>query len=199
MQIYVKLLTGKTLTLEVEGSMTTEQLKAMIEAADGDFPAQEQCILVGAGEGARLEVGMTLADYKVQKEADLRLVPRQRPPPHASQTHMAEAMAQLAEAQVGLACRWDEHHDSVEALESRKRAVVKRHSSGGNVKDRLKLTVGGEQVTTKRSTLCTPFPSSKLDALFSGRYENALLRDPKDKKRIFLDLKPECFRKLLEF
>ena len=129
MQIYVKLLTGKTLTLEVEGSMTTEQLKAMIEAADGDFPAQEQCILVGAGEGTRLENGMTLADYKVQKEADLRLVPRQRPPPHESQTHMAEAMAQLAEAQVGLARRWDKHHDSVEALESRKLAASARHQS----------------------------------------------------------------------
>ena len=186
------------MTLEVEGGMLTEELTAMIEAADADLPAAEHCLLIGEGKGTRLVNGMPLSDFGMTKEIDLRLVPRQRPPPDASQVRMAEAMAQLAEMQVGLACRWDEHHDSVEALESRKLAIVKRHG-GGNVKDRLKLTVGGEQVTTKRSTLCTPFPSSKLDALFSGRYENALLRDPKDKKRIFLDLNPECFRKLLEF
>ena len=35
--------------------------------------------------------------------------------------------------------------------------------------------------------------------MFSGRYENVLLRDPKDKKRIYIECNAECFRKLLEF
>ena len=62
----------------------------------------------------------------------------------------------------------------------------------------MELTVGGEHITTKRSVLCGAFPGSWLDALFSGRWEGALLRDPKDKKRLFIDCNPECFHKLIE-
>lgn len=134
--------------------MTTDELKAMIEAADGSLPAVEQCLLRGAGKGTRLENEMTIADYDIQKEEDLWLVPRQRLPPDAAEVLMAEAMALLSEMQVGMARRRDEHHDSVAALESRKLALIKQHE-GGNVKDKLKLTVGSEQVTTKRSTLTT--------------------------------------------
>ena len=199
MQILIKLLSGKTLTLEVEGTTTIEELKSMIEA-DVDCPeAAEQCLLIGEGKGTRMENGMTVADYEVQKEAEIRLVPRQRPAPHASQTQMAEAMAQAMAFQQGIARRWDELYDSVAVLESRKRTAARRHGVRGKVKERLKLTVGGERVDVKRSTLCTPFPRSKLDALFSGRWECALLRDPRDTKRLFLDLNPACFRLLVEF
>eukprot|EP01046_Picozoa_sp_COSAG06_P013000 COSAG06_NODE_778_length_12377_cov_54.670875_4_plen_548_part_00 len=198
MQIYIRLKTGRTLTLEVEGSLTAEELKAMIEAKDGSLVAAEHSILVGEGEGSVLAAGMTLAEGGVRKEAELRLVPRQRPPPDPSEKIMDDALAALMQMRAGMRGRWDEHHDSVAALESRKRALVQQHG-GGRVKDRLKLTVGGEHVNTKRSTLCTPFPGSNLDAVFSGRWENALLRDPKDKKRIFIGSNPECFRMLVEF
>eukprot|EP01046_Picozoa_sp_COSAG06_P078399 COSAG06_NODE_26018_length_623_cov_2.106870_1_plen_54_part_10 len=51
MEIYIRLKSGRTLTLEVESSLTAEELKAMIEAADGSLVAAEHSVLVGEGEG----------------------------------------------------------------------------------------------------------------------------------------------------
>ena len=48
------------MTLEVEGGMLTEELTAMIEAADADLPAAEHCLLIGEGKGTRLVNGMPL-------------------------------------------------------------------------------------------------------------------------------------------
>jgi hypothetical protein len=129
MQIFVKLLSGRMLTLEVEGTMATEELLAMVEreGADGSLVAHEHRLLVGEGEGTRLLKGMVLADYDVKKESELRLVPRQRPPPDASQTQMAEALNEAKAVQTGIAGRWDKHHDSVEALESRKLTAARRY------------------------------------------------------------------------
>ena len=61
--------------------------------------------------------------------------------------------------------------------------------------DKLKLNVGGANVTALRETL-TIFPDSKLAALFSGRWDKKLQRDGKG--RIFLDLNPVCFKKILD-
>ncbi len=115
-----------------------------------------------------------------------------------AQRQMAAATEQLAAMHAGLARRADELHASIAALEARKLAL-RQQNGGDKVKDRLKLNVGGEHVNTKRSILCAAFPDSWLDALFSGRWENKLLRDPKDPKRIFLDLNPEIFRELVKF
>ena len=60
--------------------------------------------------------------------------------------------------------------------------------------DKLKLNVGGTRVTATRGTL-TLFPGTLLAAMFSGRWESRLLRDKK--KRIFLDVDPKCFMKIL--
>ena len=61
--------------------------------------------------------------------------------------------------------------------------------------DRLKLNVGGERVVLQRDTVLQ-FPESKLAALFSGRWENQLLRDKRN--RIFMDVNPVCFRLIIE-
>ena len=45
MQIFVKLLSGRMLTLEVDGTMTTEELLAMVEGADGSLVAHENRLL----------------------------------------------------------------------------------------------------------------------------------------------------------
>ena len=62
--------------------------------------------------------------------------------------------------------------------------------AGGN--DKIKLNVGGVRMVCKRSTLTAVFPSSKLAAMFSGRWDKKLLRDKEN--RIFLDVDHVCFR-----
>jgi len=71
-QIFVKNLSGKTITINIKPGDTVEQLKAKIEEKE-DVPPSSQRLIFG---GKQLEDGRLVSDYRIQKESTLFLVLR---------------------------------------------------------------------------------------------------------------------------
>lgn len=93
-----------------------------------------------------------------------------------------------------LAAQWDTLENDWKELRSKMAAVQKEHGEEVDPDGVVRLNVGAKLMDIRRSTP-TICEGSRLEALFSGRWEKALRRDASG--RIFIDDNVKCFKKML--
>ena len=89
-------------------------------------------------------------------------------------------------------------HQRAKDLKAKKTKALEINGSTQEIsgEDLVEINAGGKVVTARRSTL-TQMKGTRLEALFSGRWDKKLQRD--NSGRIFLDVNPVCFQAIVDY
>lgn len=90
-----------------------------------------------------------------------------------------------------------ELHDALEKLNTKKQDAADAYGEAEVSDDELvEINAGGKIIVARRATL-TQMKGTRLEAIFSGRWDKRLQRDGKG--RIFLDVNPACFQAIVDY